>query len=121
MSHTLQNLCKTKTDTYIPSLQKSSVIADLFRYPLIVATIILFATFSANAQQVTSSADAGAGSLRAVIASASSGATITFAAGVTSITLTSGEILIDKNLTINGGSGSTRVTISGNNNSMIFD
>ena len=49
--------------------------------------------------------DSGPGSLRGVIASATAGSTITFSGGLTypgTIVLTSGELLIDKNLTISG-------------------
>ena len=65
---------------------------------------------------VTTTADSGAGSLRQTIANACDGATITFdSAGAfatpQTITLTSGEILVDKNLTINGGI--SQVTVSG--------
>ena len=47
--------------------------------------------------------DSGPASLRDAIATASSGDTIDFGAGVIgAITLTSGELLVDKNLTITG-------------------
>jgi hypothetical protein len=59
---------------------------------------------------VTTNADSGAGSLRQVITNACDGATITFASPLT-IALTSGEIVINKNLTINAGSN--KVTVSG--------
>jgi hypothetical protein len=70
---------------------------------------------------VTTNADSGAGSLRAVIAAAASGDSINFSAGLTgqAITLTSGEILINKNLTITGP-GSASLTVSGNNASRVF-
>src|SRR6185369_1735966 len=72
---------------------------------------------------VTSTADSGAGSLRQTIANACDGATITFDAAVfatpQTITLTTGEILVDKNLTINGGT--SQVTLSGNNASRVFN
>ena len=59
---------------------------------------------------VTTGADSGAGSLRQVIAAAAAGDTITFAPGVTTVTLTSGELAINKNLTIQGsGVGGVRV------------
>jgi hypothetical protein len=65
---------------------------------------------------VTTNADSGPGSLRAEIAAAQSGDTIVFAPSVagTTITLTSGELLINKSLTIQGpetisGGGMTRV------------
>jgi Big-like domain-containing protein/Calx-beta domain-containing protein/cadherin-like protein len=72
---------------------------------------------------VTTTADSGAGSLRQIIADACDGTTINFdTAGVfatpQTITLTSGEILLDKNLTINGSDA--QVTISGNNASRVF-
>ncbi|HEU4878532.1 MAG TPA: CSLREA domain-containing protein, partial [Gemmatimonadaceae bacterium] len=51
--------------------------------------------------------------LREAITFASSGATITFAAGLTgTITLTSGELYLNKSLNINGP-GPTALTISG--------
>ena len=70
---------------------------------------------------VTSNTNNGEGSLRQAIADANSGDTIKFATNITAITLTSGEIPINKNLTIDGGAENTRVTISGNNNSRIFN
>jgi hypothetical protein len=54
--------------------------------------------------EVTNSNDSGPGSLRQIIADATSGDTITFAAGVTTVTLTSGELGIAENLTIQGSS-----------------
>jgi hypothetical protein len=57
---------------------------------------------------VTNLNDSGAGSLRQAIASAVSGDTIIFAAGLTgAITLTSGELGISKNLTITGPGAKT--------------
>ncbi|MFV3415236.1 Ig-like domain-containing protein [Pseudomonas nitroreducens] len=50
---------------------------------------------------VTSNADGGAGTLRTAIASAAAGDTITFSSGMT-IGLTNGELVIAKNLTIDG-------------------
>src|SRR5262249_45316251 len=68
---------------------------------------------------VTSNADAGAGTLREAL-SYPCPLTITFAAGVNLITLTSGELVINKSTTITGpGAGS--LTISGNNASRIFN
>ena len=72
---------------------------------------------------VTTTADSGAGSLRAAIGQARSGDTIRFASSLQgkTITLTAGEIGISagKNLTIDGGSA-PGLTISGNNASRIF-
>jgi predicted outer membrane repeat protein len=66
--------------------------------------------------------DSGAGSLRAAIAAAKSNDTIVFALSLDgqTITLTGGELLIKKNLTI-GGPGAGQLTISGNNASRIFE
>src|SRR5205085_10668596 len=76
---------------------------------------------------VTSTADSGAGSLRQIILDSCDGATITFdTAGAFStpqtITLTTGELAITKNLTIVGpGTAANAVTISGNNASRVFN
>ncbi|MDX6386152.1 MAG: hypothetical protein QOK48_3725 [Blastocatellia bacterium] len=51
---------------------------------------------------VTTNADSGAGSLRQAIKDACAGSTITFSGVVSPITLTSGELVIDKALTIQG-------------------
>jgi hypothetical protein len=57
----------------------------------------------ANTISVTNTNDDGAGSLRQAIAGAVLGDTITFSLPLNSIiTLKSGQLLIDKNLTING-------------------
>ena len=100
--------------------------------------ICLFAAQSASAANfvVTTTADSGAGSLRAAIATANTNAqadTITFniasgSAGCTdlvcTITLTSGELAViddgaGNTLTINAA-GTNQVTISGNNTSRVF-
>ena len=53
----------------------------------LLTTTLLLAAPVAPAQVVTSNADAGAGSLRAVVAAASPGATITFATGLSGQTI----------------------------------
>jgi hypothetical protein len=75
-----------------------------------------------SALTVTSAADSGAGSLRAEIAAASSGDTINFAASLKgqTITLTSGELVINKGLTIQGP-GAGQLTISAAYKSQVFD
>ena len=72
---------------------------------------------------VTSGADSGAGSLRNAIASATSGDTITFSSGM-SVVLSSGQLSIAKNLTIEGdldGNGTPDVTIDANYTSRVFN
>ena len=59
---------------------------------------------------VTNGNDSGPGSLRQAILNASSGDAINFAPSVTTVTLTSGELVIDKNLTITGP-GANRLTV----------
>jgi len=79
---------------------------------------------------VTNTNDSGAGSLRQAIADASAGDTVTFAAGLAgnTITLTSGELTINKQLTIDGDlnddlafSAANDITISGGNSSRVFN
>jgi hypothetical protein len=69
---------------------------------------------------VTNGEDSGTGSLREVVAAAPSGAIVTFDAGLTVITLTSGQIVIDKDLTIAGPEGGT-VTIDAGGASRVLD
>ena len=64
--------------------------------------------------------DSGAGSLRVTITAAHSGDTIDFAKSVHAITLTSGELTINKSLDIEGP-GADKLTISGNKASRVFD
>lgn len=63
--------------------------------------------FTGNALYVVNGDDSGPGSLRELIASAPDGDTIRFAQNVTTVTLTSGEITINKDLTITGGGAVT--------------
>src|SRR4028118_89302 len=70
---------------------------------------------------VTNTNDSGSGSLRAAIASAASGDTIKFASSIgnKTIVLTSGQLFINKNLTIEADRD-RKVTISGNNSSRVM-
>ncbi|MBW3587247.1 MAG: DUF4347 domain-containing protein, partial [Cyanobacteria bacterium 0813] len=70
---------------------------------------------------VTNTNDSGPGSLRSAIASAVAGDTIQFASTLASqtITLTSGQLVINKNLTIDAV-GAANLTISGNNASRVI-
>lgn len=73
-----------------------------------------------DAVEITSTADAGAGSLRQAILDAASGDTIYIDASVETITLTSGAFVIDKDLTIIG-LRSPITTLDAGNNSRIFE
>jgi hypothetical protein len=85
------------------------------RFAGLAVTLLCFASTGAEAATipVTNTADNGAGSLRATIASAANGDTID-ATGVSgAITLTSGELLITNSLTVIGP-GPTNLAINGN-------
>ena len=72
---------------------------------------------------VTSTADNGAGSLREALAQVCTGDTITFDiadAGPHTITLTTGELVVAKNVTVKNASGE-KITVSGNNASRVFN
>lgn len=84
------------------------------------AVFFILSSLAINAATitVTNTKDSGAGSLRHAIASAASGDDIEFSVTGT-ITLTSGELVIDKNLAIQGP-GASQLSISGNNASRVF-
>ncbi len=77
-------------------------------------------TAEAAGLKVSNLNDSGPGSLRAQVAAAAPGDTIDFSVTGT-ITLSSGEIAIAKNLTFNGSPGASSVTISGNGASRVFN
>jgi hypothetical protein len=78
-------------------------------------------TVGANTLVVMNRNDSGVGSLRAVLATAVNGDTITFANGLTGIiTLTSGELLITQNVNIDGPAA-TLITVNGNLTSRVFE
>jgi uncharacterized repeat protein (TIGR01451 family)/CSLREA domain-containing protein len=72
------------------------------------------------ASVVTNGDDSGAGSLRQIMADACAGSTITFAGGVTSVGLTTAQLLINKNLIIDGGAGVTVTRVDGSPDFRIF-
>src|SRR6266404_3494730 len=78
-----------------------------FATALLMSAVLL--SNSLPAATVTSTGDSGPGSLRNAIATAAPGDTITFAISG-AITLTSGELLVDRNLTISGP-GAANLTI----------
>src|SRR5882724_2324851 len=82
-----------------------------FYLPCVTAAVLLSATDAlAGTVTVTNGNDSGSGSLRRAIVFASPGDTINFAPSVTAINLTSGELVIAKNLTITGP-GAERLTV----------
>src|SRR3954453_15446959 len=87
-----------------------------------ISGLLIFASFGARAATITVNSEADAGglcpgptcTLRQAIFSAASGDTIKFGAGITTVTLSSGELLIDKNLTISGP-GANQLTVQRSN------
>src|ERR1041384_416677 len=79
---------------------------------LFLVVLVAFATGNAATLTVTTTDDAGAGSLRDTIAAASDGDTIEFAAALNghAINLTSAELAIGKDIRISGpGSGQLEI------------
>jgi hypothetical protein len=87
---------------------KAHLIRGAF-YLLLVAQVIPFASARANTITVTNTNDSGPGSLRQALADSNDGDTIEFAVTGT-IGLTSGELVIDQNVTISGP-GSNSLTV----------
>ena len=91
---------------------------------LVTGLLLAGVQFQLQAQLVVNNAnDSGIGSLRQAIADSSPGGTITFASGLSgaTIVLTTGELQVGKNLTIDASALADRVQISGNTNSRIFN
>ncbi len=114
------------TYTFRDKISQTLCIFNPFRLKLMLQQTALmfvfcagFASSFAATLTVTNGSNTGAGSLRNAISSATSGDIIVFS-GVTTVTLTSGELNINKNLTISGGSGVT-VTRSGSTLFRIFN
>jgi hypothetical protein len=79
--------------------------------PCVIGAILLSATDAlAGTVTVTNGNDSGPGSLRRAIVFASPGDTINCGPSVTAVNLTSGELVIDKNLTISGP-GANRLAV----------
>ena len=107
------------------SFQPHNRLPKSFNALALVFIVSLVAVVSARASTltVTNAADSGAGTLRDRVSSAVSGDVIVFTnmlAGQT-ILLTSGEILLNKNLTIDGSALSNGIAIDGNNAGRIFN
>lgn len=89
-------------------------LAGIATFPVRLAVILVATSVTAQSAvlTVTNTQDSGAGSLRDTIGAAAHGDTIQFDAALNgqTITLTSGELLIDKSLTINGP-GANQLTV----------
>ena len=91
-----------------------------FYVACVIAALLLNATGARAATiTVTNGNDSGPGSLRRAVIFASPGDTINFAPSVTAVNLTSGELVIDKNLTITG-LFADRVTVQRSTNAPPF-
>src|SRR6266480_5252557 len=92
----------------------------VFYLPCVIGVLLLSATdMPAATITVTNGNDDGSGSLRHAILDASSGDTINFAPSVTTVTLTSGELVIDKDLIITGP-GANRLTVTAEYHDFVY-
>jgi hypothetical protein len=91
---------------------------NLMEIGVLVALLLTALTASATMRVVSSLGDSGAGTLRDTIAASVANDTIIFSVSGT-ITLTSGELVINRNLTITGP-GATNLIINANASSRIF-
>ena len=91
----------------------------LFVITLLFAAMASVQIVHAATITVTSTADSGAGTLRDALASASDGDTIDFSVTGT-ITLTSGQLVVNNSLTISGP-GAANLAVNGNAASRIME
>src|SRR5215467_6682097 len=115
----VQRRCATPADS------KSSgglrrILCLLFLVAPVVAVVGALAP--ANIILVTNTNDSGPGSLRQALVDANDGDTINFDSSLNrqTITLTSGELNVDKDVTINGP-GAKNLAVDGNAQSRVFD
>lgn len=89
---------------------------------IVLWLVIAMGAASAATINVTSVVDSGAGTLRQAVLNAAPGDLITFATNLTgqTILLTSGQIILTTNLTVDASAVSGGISISGNNSSRIF-
>lgn len=80
-------------------------------------------TVTINPPVVVNTADAGAGSLRDIIGCVPTGSTISFDPSIwnSTINLTTGSILINKNITLSGPTGADIINISANGTPPVFN
>jgi len=103
-----------KLRNYIQVLTTFRILAA----PFVVALGLgLAGSVHAAIDLVTNTNDSGAGSLRQIISDAVSGDTLTFATNLSGaiINLTSGKVLLEKSLTIDGSALAGGITLNGNN------
>ena len=103
-------------------LRRFPALGGLQLFALLCAMMAGTQSLHAGTITVTTTADSGAGSLRAAIAAASDGDTIQFDAALNgqTITLTSAELVIDKNVTISGPGPNLLAVSSGSAQFRIF-
>lgn len=103
-------------------LRRFPALGGLQLFVLLCAMMAGTQSLHAGTIIVTTTADSGAGSLRAAIAAASDGDTIQFDAALNgqSITLTSGTLVIDKDITIDGP-GANQLAVTKSSGSPDFD
>ena len=111
----------TTMNTFIMTLI-SSHIFDSYVWRILTMSVSVFCLIVLNVQAapivVSNTNDSGTGSLREALATANDGDAISF--GVTgTVTLTSGELLVNKSVTITGPA-SDNLTVDGNHASRIF-
>ena len=102
--------------------RSAELLRRAFRFLLLLAVCaIQFAQAQASPFIVTNASDSGPGSLRQALATASDGDRIQFdpALNGQTITLTSGELLVDKSITIIGP-GAGQLSVNGNAASRVF-
>ena len=100
-------------------VKKAVLVLVMVFFAMLMASVMSAGIVHAATITVTSLNDSGPGSLRQAIADAATGDTIDFAVTGT-VVLTSGELTINKDLTIEGP-GSGDLTISGNNANRVFN
>src|SRR5438034_9132612 len=98
---------------------KSNIVFNINRLTGILALLCAIAAHArADTITVTNTNDSGSGSLRQALVDANDGDTIDFAVTGT-IGLTSGELLVDKSITISGP-GAEKLAVSGNAKDRVF-
>ena len=107
-----------KRPLLIRSSMRSRIRSDIKSAIVVMALLALFVELRANTITVTNTNDSGPGSLRQALVDANDGDTIDFAVTGT-IGLTTGELVVDKSLTISGP-GADNLAVNGNANSRVF-